>query len=195
MKKKLIATLFASAMVLTSMGNANATIIEGSWYNTADPYSPNSGNFYTNSRAGSCNDYVDLRMHNIKYNSSEVTTVHNNYNNKNWYPGLDATDLNGNLSTTTSSMATNYPNPKFDTDNDDGVNGSEESEFVSLSPLSISTSSTYYFYVDWVNVGSFYTCATGSGTIELNAHESTPFLSEYNTADYDKLGTVRYYAK
>ncbi|MGR3765972.1 hypothetical protein [Rossellomorea sp. NS-SX7] len=198
MKKKRMLSLVVTGLLAMACftGQASAKIVSGSWYSPAGSYAPNSGNYYTNSYntySGSCVDQVDLRMHNIKYNSSEVTAIKNYYNNSSYYHGLDATDMSGNLDTSTSSMSTNYPNPKFDTDDDGGDGNDEEAEFVSLSPTSINTSTSYYFYVDWNNRGGSVTCAR-DGYIELNAHESSKsFYGEYNTQWHAPLGTINYY--
>ncbi|MRG87917.1 hypothetical protein [Salinibacillus xinjiangensis] len=198
--KKLGVTIIVVCASLFFSISAFAQVVGGSWSYPAGSYAPNTGSYYTNSQEGSSyNDLVYFRMHSIDYTYSEVSSIRDYYYDHNYYHGYDATDLNDNLDTSESSMATNLPNYKFDTDDDDANSIDEEAEVVSLSPTSISSTTDYYYSVDFVNRGggsdSIYN-APGDGTIEINAHESSKaWNGEYNTQYYSRLGTVNYYAQ
>lgn len=170
----------------------------GSWNEgdgTVDgSYSPYNGDAYVDSVARSTGqELIEVRTYNIRYDTSAESSINNYYQTENAYPGMDITDNYDNLDYS-GYWASNYPDDKFDTDNDDGSPQVEETEVTSLDPYAIEPGIDYYFYVNFNNGGP-YRNGGGDGTLQVTAHESVPdpFNVEYNTTAYDPLEVLSYY--
>ena len=108
------------------------------------------------------------------------------YSKDNKYYTHDHTDMNDKLNGW--AMWSNFPNPKFDWDDDNNDRLDEESEVVSVNKEFPKTNTTYYF--------DTYYKRSKSGTGKLY---ETPAISkkscwwcEYNTVQYDSNQTLWY---
>ena len=159
------------------------------WFSADGSYSPDYGWF----EGGSVDclppelDYAMCKAW-VEYDSSAITAIQDYYNNNDYCPGLDITDLTNTVDYA-GWWATNYPDPYFDTDDDDFDGGDEESEVVCQSPLSMSSDTTYYFFVKF---NKYQTISTI--TFDLTAHESewVGWQGEYNTRYYNKLADISF---
>jgi hypothetical protein len=203
MIKKIIKTTIPTlALVLGLSTSAFADWGPADSWSSWAPYS-GSAYTYTSGTTGGCtNDTIKVRASSIKYDSTAVSAIKSLYSSEGWYPGLDVTTLNYGDHMDASYITSNYPNPKYDTDNDDGdaANNAEESEVTSMSPGSMSTSTSYYYYVDFdfnYSGATYDIHCGGSGTIEITAHESDEvwWSSEMQTADYDVLDSLSWSTK
>lgn len=192
-KKAILPLAFLLAIVPTI-----ASAYSSSWTSASGSYSPYKGNVNTVASSDSINDYITTYVDSMYYNSSAITAIKNYYNNNNYYHGIDVTALDDTSTDigATGWYSTNYPNPKFDSDDDGGNGPDEETEIVSLSPLSMVAGTKYYFSVKFKESRTCTYCASTrseSGYIAVTAHESSgPVLGEYNTKYFDELTTVYY---
>jgi hypothetical protein len=169
-----------------------------SWSSSGGSYSPYKGYANTASSSDSYGDYITAKAYGIYYSSSAITAIKNYYYNNTYYHGIDITALDDTASDigATGWYSTNYPNPKFDSD-DDGANGpDEETEIVTLSPTNMTTGTSYYFYSKFKESTTCTYCNPGrseTGYIAITAHESNKsWTGEYNTQYFDELTRVYY---
>lgn len=148
----LVFSAFSTAMASSSTHSTRWDHTNDSTYGS---YAPDTGGGYNSlSDTASdgqdyCSDYIDMRITEIDYDSAAVQSIHDYYNNNSYYPTLNVTDTADLADAYNAWYATNWPNEKWDTD-DDSFNGpDEEAEVTSLSRLQVSASTDYYFYIDW----------------------------------------------
>jgi len=183
--------------VLVFVGNAFAwdRIFSSYWSdNPGDKgkdssYAPNSGDVYSYHDLGST-DRIKIQVEDARYDSSSISAIANYYYNNNWRHGLDVTDMTDRLDYN-GFWYTNYPDPKFDIDDDDFDGKNEETEVTCQRVLSMSAGTPYDFYVEFYN---YYNPAGSSGYLEVNSHESeySSFFDEYQTQAYDYLTSIYY---
>ncbi|SHH70492.1 hypothetical protein [Clostridium grantii] len=157
-----------------------------SWSNPSGSYSPDSGSVRIDSYDFS-QDQVYVHAYYMRYDDTTISSIMSYYNNNSYYPGIDITDMSDKL-TYNGYYSTNYPNPKFDTDDDDWDGKWEETEITVLSPSSIKTSTDYYFDVHFRE----YSQGTYTGTINITASESIKQFTEYNTKLFNTLKQMSY---
>jgi len=183
---------------LLSFAPVITSAYSSSWSSSSGSYSPYKGSVTTVNSEDSYNDYVTTNVTGIYYSSSAINSIKNYYYNNNYYHGIDATALDDTSSDigATGWYSTNYPNPKFDTDDDGGNGPDEETEIVTLSPTSMVAGKSYYYKVKFKESRTCTYCASTrqeSGYIAITAHESAKsFYGEYNTKYFDELTRVYY---
>ncbi|MBA4837799.1 hypothetical protein H1R82_14370 [Thermoactinomyces intermedius] len=181
------------ALSLLFVGNAFAwdKIYSDQWSGRTSPtYGPWKGSVFSYHDLGST-DIVKVQVENVSYNSSNIESIRGNYYSHNYRHGLDITDVGTGGKNGAPPMSyngfwyTNYPEPYFDVDNDDGVYGNEETEVVCQKVLDIKTGVAYDFYVEFYNSINPTNVA---GYFEINSHESEywPIVGEYQTRHYSK---------
>lgn len=191
MKKSKVFVFILTIMILT-VGTVSAAYYTyySSWTSAEGSYAPYQGSVRSDSYSRTGADDVEIHVYYVKYSSSAVARIQElALSALHLFPGLDVTDMSGNL-TYDGWYSTNYPNPKFDTDDDEPNGSSEETEITCQSPTLINTTTNYYFNVGFKEYG--YAGSSYSGTINITAHESYPQLTEYQTYYFDTLDTIPY---
>jgi len=200
-KKIFIIPLVVTIILLVFCSYVFAYYYSGSWTSASGSYAPYKGTFYTNSSivdtdgAGQHKTEIIARAHSMYYSSSAITAIRNYYNNNSYYPGIDIKDLEDTYGLDATYVSSNYPNPKYDLENNyPYIRGRDEAEVVSLSPLSINTTTAYYFQAKYYELAGEFGFYPGvmTGYMEATSHESYNQLGEYNTAYWCQLKKVYY---
>ncbi len=191
--KKFSVSLIISLLLMTTIAFAYPYwTTYSSWSSAQGSYSPYTGSVRTDSYfVSGTSDTVTVGVSGVKYSSSAISAITNYYNQNTWYPGIDVTEITStpNL-TSTGYWSTNYPSPKFDSDDDDWNGSSEETEITILAPWNMTTGTNYYYTVQFKE---FYNASNSySGTFAVTSSESKKQLTEYNTQLYNQLTTVSY---
>lgn len=152
-------------------------------------HAPYEGDIYSNIDLGST-DIIKIQVEHAKYDQASLDVIENEYRNNNLRTGLDVTDVTDRLAYLGPS-ASNYPDPKFDVDDDDFDGKQEESEVTCQRVLDIVAGQTYYFHSPFYN---YYNPAGSSGNLEVNSHMSwyDVITGEYQTEYHDFLNTIYY---
>lgn len=184
MKRKILVLFFVcmffNTFLLTAMASYDSD--SASWTSENASWGPDDG-YITLESFDSSTDYCRCYTY-ATYDSLDLSSMMNYYNNDNLYPGLDITDLNNDFNA--GVLSTTIPNPHFDTDNDfPYTNGDEEAEVTCESPGDINSNEQYYFRVTF-SVAD--TCNTA--TFQYNTSESywSGGFGEYQTEHYSQLG-------
>ncbi|WP_380023781.1 hypothetical protein [Effusibacillus consociatus] len=125
-----------------------------------------------------------MDLTNLKFTQERIDRIKQAYVDGR-YPGLDVKDTaraNGQLNG--SYQTSNYPNAKYDyeDDNEDGL--IDELEMVSTDPRTMQANYDYYFWTTFDHQKQ-----SGTGQLEGSSHASTKnsFTGEYNTWAYEDL--------
>ena len=178
--KKIISMLTIASLLLFTIGPAYAetktfTSSSSEWW------APNSGQIDR-----SYSDVMEMDINNCYYSSDKITRIRQEYIN-NIAIGLDMHDYNKDHLLPNASRGSNYPNPHFDLDDDDGDGYNDESEVSCGTPSQLSSSSRYYFWQNWAKFTQ-----TGTGTLTNNAIASIMGAGEWQTYRYKSLPPFTY---
>jgi hypothetical protein len=190
-KRKIGLSVLGILLALTFTFSITVIAATGSIDSTTKHYSPNTGK-YTYSNNTSTKTII-VQVKDLVFDSTRINKIHNegiDIGSYKRYPGLDFRDTQAsNAALNGVNYQSNYPNPKYDLEDDswsgDGAN--EEIEVVSLSPLEMKANFNYYFIGTYKHVKS-----TGNGAIYASAHKSKAGFSDYNTVEEEKLKYIDY---
>ncbi len=123
------------------------------------------------------------------WDSTRASNIRNIYAPQGFRYTHDITDLNNNLGYS-GWYATNFPNPKFDTDNNQWWDAyiSEETEVTANSTSFPQNWQTYYFMVEMRRGGNGPFRTVSGGTVNHTPAISKKFVwsSEWQTMDYER---------
>lgn len=155
---------------------------------TSEYFSPNT--VYWQLGNDTSGDVIRVKM-NGKYSSSRISEIQSIWELYGKSVGMNFQDAyyddDGYLDGS-SYVSTNYPDPKFDWEDDNDDNVDEEVEVVTETPEDLDSSTNYYFKVDY-----WYDESSGTGKVYGTTHTSAEsYTGEWNTADYETIKYMEY---
>jgi hypothetical protein len=136
------------------------------------------------------NDAVRVLVKDMYYSKSDLTNFSKYWNG--YGLGIDVKDTNNQLTASPHLIATNYPNPKYDAEDDNFIDGKcEEAEVTCTTPSYMVADKPYsvtFEYSETTFTGTSY-----SGVFSITSHVSLKSpTGEYNTSVADQLLTIGY---